>query len=209
MEEIIQIQRDAHSSLTRFIFNNWRWLAGLAVAAILGAGVYAYSSHLARQAKLNAENGLGTIIASKTGDERLQALDEFLKTAPSSMKGAVLLEIARTSQDQGDYKRAAQAWNELSLVATEGMRTLASLGQSTALARSGDRETAIKQLKDLLGSSPTTFQPIIAQELAAVAEEAKMYPEAVQAYQKLLETSTGRNKAYYEMKLATTKALIK
>lgn len=194
------------SPLARFLQNYWRTLAALIIAAVVAAAGYAWYNSSTKQSKIKAENELGAIIASKTGPERLTALEAYLKTAPSSTKGAALLEIANTAQDQGNFEKAAEVWNQLYLTGPEGMREIAGMGYATALAQKGDKQGSVKFLVDLLGKAPKAFQPVVARQLAAVAEEAKAWPEAVNAYERMKDMGQGGNKAFYESKIAEIKA---
>jgi len=210
MQDINIPQHDDQNAFVDFIVTRWRVLAALIVAVLVTVAGYAYYQHVRQQAKVQAENNLGMIIATKTGPERMNALEDFLKTAPSSAKDAVLLEIARTSMDQGKFDRAAQAWGDLSMSAPEGMRTVAAIGQATTLAQAGSKDKAVKLLVDLLPKAPPAFQLPVARQLASLAEDAQMYPEAVAAYERLREAAgSAGNKAFYDAKIADLKSKIK
>ncbi|MFZ5427433.1 MAG: hypothetical protein ACOZEN_10685 [Thermodesulfobacteriota bacterium] len=194
------------SPLARFVSQYWRALAAGTVAALMAVAAYAWYNSSAQQAKLNAENDLGVIIAGKTGPERLTALEAYLKTAPSSVKSAVYLEIARTALAQGAYDKAADAWNQLSLSGPEGLKELAVIGHATALAQGGNLPKAVQLLADFMPKASKPFQPVVARQLAAVAEEAKAWKEAAAAYELMKNASSGGNKAFYEAKAAEMQA---
>jgi len=206
MADITFDRPEQMSPLAHFFSKHWRTLAALIVAAVLAAGGYAWYTSSAKQAKVTAENELGAIIASKTGPDRLAALEAYLKSAPSSTKGAALLEIANTAQDQGNFEKAAEAWNQLYLTGPEGMREVAGMGYATALAQKGDKQAAVKFLVDMLPKAPKPFQPVVARQLASLAEEAKAWNEAVSAYERMKDLGMGGNKAFYEAKIAEIKA---
>lgn len=210
MQDINIPRYNGQNTFQHFILTQWRVLAALIVAVLVAAAGYSYYQHVRQQARVQAENNLGVIIATKTGPERLTALEDFLKTAPSSIKDAVLLEIARTSMDQGKFERASQAWGDVALTAPEGMRTVAAIGQATTLAQSGSKDKAVKLLADLLPKAPQPFQLSVARQLASVAEEAQMYPEAIAAYERLKDAAgSPGNKAFYDTKIADLKSKIK
>lgn len=206
MADITFEHSEQMSPLARFMSQYWRTLAAGVVAALLAVAGYAWYTASAQQAKLNAENQLGEIIADKTGAERLAALEAYLKTAPSSVKGAVLLEIARTAQAQGAFDKAADAWNQLSLSGPEGMRELAVIGHATALAQGGDLPKSVQILADYMPKASKPFQPVVARQLAAVAEQAKSWKEALAAYELMKNASSGGNKSFYEAKIAEIQA---
>lgn len=210
MQDIQISHPEDQNAFLHFIVTQWRVLAILIVAVLLAVAGYSYYQHVRQQAKVQAENNLGLIIATKTGPDRMAALEDFLKTAPSSIKDAVLLEIARTSMDQGKFDKAAQAWGELAKTAPEGMRTVAAIGEATTLAQTGEKEKAVKLLVDLLPKAPQTFQLPVARQLASLAEDAQMYPEAAAAYERLKEAAgSAGNKAFYDTKIADLKSKIK
>ena len=209
MTDITFERPEQMSPLARFMSQYWRTIAVALAAALVAVAAYAWYASGAKQAKIKAENELGAIIATKTGQERLEALEGYLKAAPASTKGAALLEIARTAQEQKAYDKAAEAWNQLSIVAPDGMREIAVMGRATSLAQGGDKAQAVKILADLLPKAPKTFQPIVARQLAAVAEEAQAWNEALAAYERMRDAGTGGNKAFYEAKIAEIKAKMK
>ncbi|GFK94282.1 hypothetical protein NNJEOMEG_02124 [Fundidesulfovibrio magnetotacticus] len=195
--------------LASFLGNNWRTLIAAVVAALLAVGGYAAYTSYAKKAKAQAENDLGAIIASKTGPERLSALEAYVKTAPASTKDAALLELARTAAEQGNHAKAAEAWNQLALAAPGGVKDLAVLGQASALAQAGDKAQAVKLLADFMPKAPKAFQPLVARQLAAVAEDAQAWTEALAAYERLREAAEGGNKALFEAKITEIKAKTK
>jgi len=206
MADITFDRPEQMSPLARFVSQYWRALAAGTVAALLAVAAYAWYNASAQQAKLNAENELGAIIAEKTGPERLTALEAYLKTAPSSIKNAIYLEIARTAQSQGAFDKAADAWNQIAVGGPEGMKELAVIGHATALAQGGNLPKAVQLLSDFMPKATKTFQPVVARQLAAVAEEAKSWKEAAAAYELMKNASSGGNKAFYEAKAAEMQA---
>ena len=209
MADITFERPEQMNPLTRFMSQYWRTIAVAVAAALVAAAAYAWYASNAKQAKIKAENELGTIIATKTGQERLGALESYFKTAPASTKGAALLEIARTALEQKAFDKAADAWNQLSIMGPDGMREIAVMGRATAVAQGGDKAQAVNILADFLPKSPKTLQPIVARQLAAVAEEAQAWNEALAAYERMKDTGSGGNKAFYEAKIAEIKAKMK
>ncbi len=201
---------DGQNTFQHFILTQWRVLTALVVAVLLAVAGYSYYQHVHQQARVQAENALGLIIANKTGPERLNSLEAFLKTAPSSIKDAVLLEIARTSMDQNNFERAAQAWGDVALTAPEGMSTVAAIGQATTLAQAGNKDKAVTLLAALLPKAPQALQIPVARQLASLAEDAGKYPEAIAAYERLKEAAgNAGNKSFYDNKIADLKSKTK
>ena len=197
------------SPLAHFISQYWRTLAVALAAVLLAVAGFAWYTVSARQAKVKAEDELGAIIAVQTGPERLTALETYLKNAPASTKGAALLEIARTAQDQGAFDKAADAWNQLSITGPDGMRDLAILGRATAMALGGDKAGGVKILADYMPKAPKAFQIVVARQLAGMAEEAQAWNEALAAYQLLTDAASSAIKPYYEAKVDEIKAKMK
>jgi len=208
----INVTRPEHGNpLANFLTQHWRPLALITVAIVVIAAGYAAYVIAGQHSKGKGMNALGDIIATKTGPERLTALESYLASAPSSVKAAVLLEIARTAQDQKAFDKAAKAWAELAAIAPEGTRELAILGQATALAYGGDKSQAVKILSDFLPKAPKAFQIVATRQLAVIAEEAQAWNEALAANQKLAQAdgADAITKAYYEAKVAEIKSKIK
>jgi len=208
----INVTRPEHgNSLANFLTQHWRPLAITAVAIVVVAAGYAVYAITGQHSKEKATNVLGGIIAEKTGPERLAALESYLASAPSSAKTAVLLEIARTAQEQKAFDKAAKAWAELAASAPEGTKELAVLGQATALAYGGNKPQAVKILSDFLPKAPKAYQIVATTQLAIIAEEAQAWSEALTANQKLAEADTANaaTKAYYEAKVAEIKSKMK
>ena len=107
------------------------------------------------------------------------------------------------------FDKAADAWNQLSMIAPDGMRELAVMGRATAVAQSGDKAQAVKILSDYLPKAPKGFQAVVARQLAGVAEEAQAWSEALAAYERMKDANAGANKAFYEAKIAEIKAKMK
>lgn len=209
MADITFERPEQMSPLARFMSQYWRTAAAAVIAALVAVAAYAWYTSSAQQAKIKAENDLGAIIATKTGPERLAALEAYLKSAPSSTKGAALLELARTAQEQNAFDKAADAWNQLSLTGPDGIRELAVMGRASAVALGGDKAQAVKILSDFLPKAPKGFQPVVARQLAGVAEEAQAWNEALAAYERMKDAGAGANKAFYEAKIAEIKAKMK
>lgn len=206
MADITFERPEQMTPLARFVSQYWRVAAAGVVAALLLLAGIAWYKALAKQSLAKAENELGAIIAEKTGPERLSALEAFLKTAPDSIKGAALLETARTALDQRAFAKAADAWNQLAVSGPDGMRELAVIGQATALAQAGELPKAVSILSDFLPKAPKAMQPIVARQLGAVAEEAKAWKEALAAYELMKNSANGGSKSFYEAKIDEIKA---
>jgi len=209
MADITFDRPEQMTPLARFVSQYWRTAVFAVIAALLAVGSYVWYDQSAKQAKIKAENELGAIISTQTGPERLAALEAYLKNAPASTKGAALLEIARTAQEQGAFDKAAEAWNQLSITGPDGIRELAVMGRATAVALGGDKAQAVKILADFLPKAPKGFQPVVARQLAVVAEEAQAWSEALAAYERMKDLGAGGNKAFYEAKIDEIKAKIK
>lgn len=209
MADITFERPEQMSPLARFLAHSWRILAVLVLVAVACAAGFAWYTSSAKKAQTKAENDLGAIIAAQTGPERLAALETYVKSAPAGAKGAALLEIARTAQEQHAFDKAADAWNQLSLIGPDGMREIAVMGHATALAQGGDKAKAVKLLADFLPKTPKAMQPIVARQLAAIAEEAQAWNEALAAYERMRDAGAGGNKAFYEGKIEEIKSKMK
>ena len=208
MQEILINSPQHDNPLVNFLARYWRVLAAVAVAVVVVTGGYAGYTLVSGHNREKAIEALGSIIVEKTGTQRLSALENYLASAPSSIRAAVLLEIARTAQEQKAFDKASGAWAQLANTAPPGTRELAVIGQSTALALGGNKTQAVAILSDFLPKAPKAFEIIVARQLAVIAEEAKAWNEALAANLKLAATEglDPTTKAYYEAKAAAMKA---
>jgi cytochrome c-type biogenesis protein CcmH/NrfG len=188
------------------LLDNWKPLtAGVVVVLILAVGYGLFRSYR-EKAAAQAENELGQILIQKEGADRLVALENFLAKAPGSVKPAVLLELAKASTEQGQFKKAAEAWGTLARVATPAMGGVAVLGQAAALAQAGDNAQAEAVLVAAKDKMPKSFEVALNRQLALYAEQAGDYPRALSAYETLRDLGQHATSAYFNAKINEIKA---
>jgi len=188
------------------LLDNWKPLAvGIAVVLILAVG-YGLLLSYRHKAAVQAENELGQILIQKEGADRLVALENFLAKAPGPVRPAVLLELAKASTEQGQFKKAADAWGELVRTATPAMSGVAVLGQAAALAQAGDNAQAEAVLLAAKDKIPKSFEVALNRQLALYAEQAGDYPKALAAYETLRDLGQHATSAYFNAKINEIKA---
>ncbi|WP_319468241.1 tetratricopeptide repeat protein [uncultured Pseudodesulfovibrio sp.] len=169
----------------------------IVVATGLYAGINSYSTH----ARTTAQAELGTILLEKKGQDKIAALEALLGSAPSSVKSAVLLELAQSTMNSGDYDKAVDFWNQLSGETDAELRIVARMGKAKCQILAGKFAEAVTELKDLAGVAPEGFTVPVYRELAVAAEAAGNVNEALSAYRKLAEQKIA-DKPFVEFKIA-------
>lgn len=191
--------------LLRFVLDNARLIAvGLGVA-VLAVGAGAGYRWWAGEQKRQAQTELGMISASKTGADRVQALEAFLQKAPSSVERAVLFDIAAAAMEQKEYDRAAAAWARLA-AADGATGVVARIGQAQALSQAGKNAEALDVLEALEGSVSEVSRNAVRGQLAVAAERAGKLDRAVAAYEALAASDTAGNKEYFRSRAEALKA---
>lgn len=174
----------AASPLLQFITNNVRYITGgiavLIVAILVSAGWNWYTTN----ATQTAQHDLGIILVTKTGTDRLAALESFATTAPSSVKDGVYLEIATNALALGDYAKASDAYAKLSHI--DGMQVVATVAQSSALLADAKAAEAVILLEALENSAPESERNFIRTQLVLAAEAAGDLQKALTICERML-----------------------
>jgi len=193
-------------AILRLPVQYWKQSVAAAVLVLAAAGGYALFGVYQKGQVEKAENALGTIIVSKTGAERLTALEELAKTAPAGARDGIYLELAKAAQQLGDYAKAAVAWEAISQNAPTGMKTVAGLGYATALSKSGQDAKAVTVLEGMSASAPKAFSMTVDRQLATTAEAAGQWQKALAAYERMKADGNVQNASYIDARIADLKA---
>jgi predicted negative regulator of RcsB-dependent stress response len=184
----------------------WKQSVAVAVVVLVAAGGYALFGVYQKSQVEKAENELGTITITKTGAERLAALETLAKSAPAGARDGIYLEMAKTAQALGDFAKAATAWETVSQHAPAGMKTVAGLGYASALSQSGQNDKAVAVLEGLLASAPKPFTMTVDRQLAATAEAAGAWSKALAAYERMKAEGNVQNAGFIDARIADLKA---
>ncbi len=154
-----------------------------------------------QERKVNLANAqLEAILVQEEPDVRLTELQAFLSQAPDRMKGAILLEIARTSISVEEYPNAAESFRELARLDPD-MRPIALLGRAKAYELMEDYAEALALLKDESDSIPDEFKNQYLTMLSFNAEHAGDYSAALDAYKRLKDLAQGADVGFIDFKI--------
>lgn len=194
------------NSLLEMPIRYWKQCLTAVIVIVAAAGGYALYGTYQKSQVAKAESELGAIVTSKSGAERLKALESLAKSAPAGARDGINLEIAKAAQDQGDYAKAATAWQVVSTSAPAGMKTVATLGYATALSKSGQDAKAVEVLENLSVTAPKAFTMTVDQQLAVTAESAGQWQKALSAFERLKAGGHITNAAFIDTKISELKA---
>jgi len=180
----------------------YRKMIALGVGAVLaGAVIYAGATAYTNRARTKAQAAMGTILLEKSGQERIDALEALLKTAPSSVESAVLLELAQAAMAAGEFDKAAGYWNQLAGETDDDLRNVARMGQAKSLILAGKPADAVAILKDLQGVVDDEYSIPVDRQLALAAEAAGDAALALATYKALAEKPI-TDKPFIDYKIA-------
>lgn len=174
-------------------------VGGIVVAVAIYSGITSYQE--SQHAKAVSELG-GIMIMADQG-ARTSKLEAFAQSAPKALRPAVQLELARVFMDEGNFDKAASAWQAVSQL--EGMRTIAGLGEAKALILKGEHAKAVAILTGLKKDAGEEFAPAISANLAFAAEKAGQKDIAIAEYESL-RSKDGGNEAFLDYKIGKLKS---
>lgn len=168
----------------------------IVLAAALYTGVGLYKNHTLNQARERINT-----IAELPDQEELDALGAYVADAPETMRQGIRLRMAELAMQLERYDRAVQAWDEVAANGARDMQIIANLGKAKALRLSGDPGGAVAVLQTMLSRSPGDFRGSVTFELAAAAEEAEQWDQALNAYRELKTVSSNTNQDFLDHKI--------
>lgn len=176
-------------------------VSAIIAAAALYAGYNAYN----QRAMASAQSEMGAILIQKSGQEKVDALKALLGSVPSSVKPAVLLELAQATMAAEAYDEAAGYWNDLAGDTDSDLNIIARMGKAKSLQLAGKPAEAVTVLKDLQGVVGEAYTIPVTRQLAVAAEAAGDNALALEAYKKLAEQPVS-DKPYIDYKVAQLEA---
>lgn len=187
----------AHPFLEK-IQENIKLISVVVATVILIFATYSLNSFWQERKISQANLQVESILSQEDPETRLSMLEEYLTEAPAKVKGAILLETARTSMDMEDYSRAADAFNQLADLDRD-MRPVAILGSAKAYELQGNNQQAVNTLKN--EPVPDEFKVQYLTLLSFNAEKAGDNSLALDAYKQLLEEAQGADVGFIEYKI--------
>lgn len=194
-----EMDNDIHPFLKK-ILDNIKPI-GLAVGGIIAVvAIYAGINAYQKKEHAKAVSELGAIMMLGNADDRIARLEAFAQSGPADMRPAVELELARTYLVHEKFDQAAAAWRKVGQ--TQGLRSLAGLGEAKALMLAGKYEAATTLLQELKKDAPEEFIPAISANLAFAAEKSGQTTLAIDEYEDL-KAKDARNEEFLNYKIRT------
>lgn len=203
LNQVHESTPDSIHPLLDYLLKNGKLIASAIVAIIIIAAGFSTYQYMGEQDQLKAQSELGAILIKHSGAKQAEALAAFGKKAPSEMKPAVQLALAKAWMDAKDFTKAEVVWAALAKENKE-LAPVAKLGTAKCMMLANKPAEAVNILQDLKEKSGNTFGPTINRMLADAAEKSGNIQLAIQAYQGLL-TSNPNEKAYLEGKIKELK----
>jgi hypothetical protein len=193
-------------TLLRLPIQYWKQSAAVIVVILAVAAGYSLVGIYQKSQTEKGEKALSELVATTKGADLVTALETMAKTAPSGVRDAVNLELAKAAQAMGDQAKAAAAWAAVSQNAPASMRAIAGLGQAAALCQAGQTEAAVTVLETLKADTPKAFSMTVDRQLAITAEPAGQWQKALEAYERIKAAGAVQNPGFIDARIADLKA---
>lgn len=193
-------------TLLRLPIQYWKQTVAVVVLILAVAGGYSLVGIYQKSQTEKGEKALSHLVATTKGADLVTALEAMAKTAPSGVRDAVNLELAKAAQALGDHAKAAAAWAAVSKTAPGAMRAIAGLGQAAALCQAGQSDKAVTVLETLKGDCPKAFIMTVDRQLAITAESAGQWQKALDAYERIKAAGAVQNPGFIDTRIAALKA---
>lgn len=201
LEHIKQTVPDTSHRLFEFLVENLKFIVACCLVVVVAVAAWEGVSHWRAKQAAKAADRLGVILIEKNDPaSRVQALEEFLKDSPSSLKPTVQLELAAAAMVGRQYDKAIAAWTELEGSSSADMKAMAGIGHAKSLLLSGKAKEAQAHLTALKDKAPEAYQGAVLRELAVAAEEAGDLKTAGEAYAQLVAKGDESARPYFEFK---------
>jgi predicted negative regulator of RcsB-dependent stress response len=194
------------SAALSWLDENWKLIAGVAVAAVvLTAGWSMVESFRDRQVS-DAKAELGKALVKKAGPERIKAIEDFVAAAPSGLKTAALIELAKAQTEAGEQAAAAATWDRLAQSGKPELAPVAALGKASALLASGKADEALAVLETLRTSAGEEYRQVIDRQIALAAERAGKPDRALTALEAVKAGPPTFDSAWIDSRIAAIRA---
>ncbi len=194
------VQESLHPAFKLLVDNMKYIAAAIAALLLIVAAVSVYNWYTARNL-VQARNEMGTILAEKSGQDKITSLEAFLNGAPEVLKPSIFLELADASMADKQYAKAQGYWTSLIEIGGEEIQPVAIMGRARCLLLDGKAEEAVNQLVALKAHVSEHFAMPVNRQLAETAEQAGDFETALAAYGELAEKDQAGNKQYLEFKI--------
>lgn len=179
-----QITQPPAAGWVKVVTDHWRSISLVVAGIILIAALFSGYSYYKDQTLRNAQQRVDHIMSNQEGQARITALEDFLPQAPKEMSTALHLQLARLSLQEEDFDRAVAHWEHIQENTQDrDMQTVAAMGRATALAGLNKPAEALELLQETASQAPERYQRAINLKIAATAEQAQEWEQALKAYQ--------------------------
>ncbi len=180
-------------------------MACLGLFVVILAGVGGYNWYSERNL-LEAQAKLSNIVLSNEGEQRVAALENFLDTASSSLKGSTHLALAETLMELKSYDKAAENYGALAIIDDGSVGLLAALNQGQALLLAGKAQDAVPVLEPLVNRAPAVQKVAVQQALAEAYLQAGDVEKAKQTFAAMAASTQGPESKFFSYRARTANA---
>ncbi len=168
-----EVSKEAEPFLQFLTTHALKIMGILAFFVLIVAGYGAYNWHQGSTLSA-AQAELATLVLEKKGDERLAALEAFMKTAPKELQITTLLNMADGAMQDKAYEKAADFYGRIAdQEKSSAMGILAAFNQGQALMSAGKAQDALPILEKLAEAVPNDQKSIIQQSIVEAALQSK------------------------------------
>jgi predicted negative regulator of RcsB-dependent stress response len=168
------------SPMLQFLIDNTRYIVlGIILFIIAIVGYWLYTSNV-ENTRAERQLEFGRLLIGKTGPERITALEEYLKTAPSSLHAAAWFAIAEAAQMEQDYPKTYQAWEQIAKLDPE-IKVTATLAMAQSLEEQKKDQAALDLLDSISSGLNSADQYNVNTRITILAENLGNYDRAIAA----------------------------
>ncbi|MDR2076114.1 MAG: DUF4381 domain-containing protein [Desulfovibrio sp.] len=190
------------SPMLQFLLAHARLIALGVMLFLLAIGGYWFYD--ARQTRIRDELRLefGRLLSSRHGQERIAALEDYLKTAPAALHGAAWFALAETAREVRDPAREYAAWEQIARL-DPTMRVTAVLAMAEALAAQEKKREALDLLEALVPGLPEYDLAAVNERIVLLAEALGNFDRAILACEAIVaRESLAGNADFWLQKIA-------
>ena len=190
------------SPMLQFLIDHARLIAlgvVLFIAAIIGFWFYSSNQE---SAKAEQRLAFGRLVTGKTGAERVAALEEYVKTAPESLRPAAWFAIAEAAGQEKDYAKAYAAWEQISKL-DASIRITAVMSMAQTLAEQDKNAEALALLESVSGNLGPHDIVNVNGRIAILAENLGKFDRAIAACEAITANPSLGDVAFWTQKAAS------
>ncbi len=191
--------------LWQYINDNAPKIAAIVIGLVVLIGGYTFYSGY-REGKIDdAKTQLARIISQKDSAQILSELEQFKAGAPSELRLAAELEIARFASEQKDFAKAEEAYRYVMQEEKySALGITAAMNTAGIAAHQGKYEDAIKIYEDIVSHCPKDVQSVVYFQIGEMAEQTGNADKAIKAYQdgiNLFENMNATDVIFYQNRI--------